>query len=125
MNIKITKRKLIDEAHNSTVGNQWWYKVNGRIENDDNTLYKPFYFVLFFDGDDLWEAGLVEEDEIITDKILREYVDELSGSMCDLIKSFDDCKDFIDACNGTIERWNDMKRREWEYQNRWRYTVAI
>ena len=115
MEIKITKRKLIDEAHNSTVGNQWWYLVNGRIENDDRTYYKPFKFVLFFDGDDLWESGLVEEDEVITGKVLRQYVDELSWSMTELIRSYDDCKDFIDACNDTIERWNNWVRRAYNY----------
>ena len=117
MEIKITKRKLIDEAHNSTVGDQWWYLVNGRIENDDGTYYKPFKFVLFFDGDDMWDAGYFENDDRITKKKLSDYVYELSWAMTGLIKSFDDCNDFIDACNDTIDKWNDMKRREWEYHH--------
>ena len=110
MEIKITKRKLIDEAHNSTVGDQWTYLINGRIINDEHTMYRPFKFVLWFNGDDMYEGGYFDDDDRITKQKLSKYIDELICAYTDLIVSYDNCKWFYEECNRSIEAYNERIR---------------
>ena len=102
MEIKITKRiKLYDV--NSEKCHNYYYGFEGRIYNDEQTKYKRFAFVVWFDIFDLQEA--YECEDICDDDILM-YADELADYYFGLIKSYDDCKVFYEECNRTIEEFN-------------------
>lgn len=112
MEIKITRRTLAYEVNNDMVHN-YYYLVKGRIINDDNTKYKKFTFVIFFDIFDLGEY--YEDKEYFTQKDILNYVDEMIFcSFTDYIKSYDDCSYFYELCRESIEHYNSIlpKQRE-------------
>jgi hypothetical protein len=109
MQIKITKRQRIYNNRVDLAGENFYYLVNGRIINDDNTKYKKFKFVVWFDSSDLYEAmqddkGKYNKDYYITP---LEYLNELIPTYTDYISSYDNCKDFYNICNDTIIKFND------------------
>lgn len=112
MEIKITKRTLAHEVNNDMVHNYYYY-VQGRIYNDDNTRYKKFGFIVWFDVEDL--AEFYEDKDIFTKKDILNYVDEMSFCcFTDYIKAYDDCKYFYEICRQSIENYNKIlpKQRE-------------
>jgi hypothetical protein len=106
MNVKITKRKLWHELNCDKCHN-YYFAYWGRIYNDENTKYKRFSFIVFFDAFELQEYYSEREDEI-TNKDIQEYADVLADSFIAIIKSYDDCKDFYDMCNCSIESYNKI-----------------
>lgn len=104
MKIKITRRQNIYEVHNGTVGDQYYYLVHGKIYNDEYSKLKRFKFVVWFDGNDLWDFF---GENYTADRIL-EYVNGLIHSYTSLIVDFDNCDEFYEACNKSIEHYNDM-----------------
>ena len=48
MEIKITKRQKLLEINNDMCHN-YYYLVHGRFYNDENTAYRKFKFVVWFD----------------------------------------------------------------------------
>ena len=107
MIIKITRRQLIHEVHNNTVGDQYYYVVHGKILNDERSLRRRFKFVVWFDGDDLWDFF---GEDYTSDRIL-EYVDSVIDSYTCLIVDFDNCYTFYKACDESIEKYNEMIKR--------------
>ena len=103
MNIKITRRKKLYEVNNDMVHN-WYYLINGRIYNDDNTMYRTFKFVEWFDVFDVQEY--FEEDKIN----VKEYLEECISCRLGYINNFDDCQAFYDMCNDTINNWNKLAK---------------
>lgn len=114
MEVKITKRQLLRHDNNDMVTN-WFYKVNGRIYNDSGDRYRSFRFVAWIDGDDLWfydGDGKTDNEEDWTFVPLDEYLDYYAiPGFTNLIKSYDDTTAFYDACNESIEHWNDLVSR--------------
>ena len=106
MEIKITKRKLWQEVNNAVCHN-YYFAYWGRIYNDDKTKYKRFSFILSFDVFELQEH-YCDSDSEITKEDIQEYADELAYSLTDTIKGYDDCKEFYDMCNMSIENYNKM-----------------
>ena len=106
MQIKITRRKRL-----LSVGNSWsdyinYWLINGQIVNDENTFFKRFKFVaaVNFSAD-----GWDEEEQ--REKTEPEMLEEIEFCYLDLIRSFDDCAEFFDVCNQSIESYNDDMRR--------------
>lgn len=103
MEIKITrKQKLFN------VGNEWcdyvnYWLINGRIYNDDHTMYRKFKFVadcnFSCDGYDPKTGEIRTESELLEDLIF---------SYTDTIRSFDNCTDFYDLCNQSIMSFNGI-----------------
>ena len=107
MEIKITRRELLRHDNNEMVTN-WFYLVHGRLYNDDETMYKKFKFVVWIDGDDLW---FDDDDEGWSYVPLDEYLNYYCiPSFTDLIRGYDDCDDFYDACYDSIISWNERWR---------------
>lgn len=110
--VKITKRTLLKHDNNEMVTN-WFHLINGRIYNKDETRYRKFRFVTWIDGQDLWfydGDGKTDNDDDWTFIPMEEYLNMyVIPSYTDLILGYDDCADFYEACNYTIERWNERK----------------
>lgn len=106
MNIKITKRTLLKEINNDMV-HSFYYLINGRIQNEDKTKYRRFKFIVWFDVMDIQEYF---EKDSYTQTDIREYLDIVIECHTATIKSYDDCKEFYNLCNETIENWNEKAR---------------
>ena len=108
--VEITKKRKLLEVSNDKCHN-WYYLFYGRIYNADKTRMRKFKFVLWFDVFDLQE--FYEGQEKITTADIGRYVDELGWSTCSsneyLIKSYNDCTDFYDWCNETINDYNGKR----------------
>lgn len=104
MEIKITKRQLLEEQNNDMTHN-WTYLVYGKIYNDNHTRYRKFKFVVFFDSEDIYDW--YEEKDYITQKDVSDYLDELISSNLFYINSYDDTKAFYELCNDTITKYNE------------------
>jgi len=99
MNIKITKRTLLKEINN-TMCHNYYYLVQGRLYNDDNTRLRRFTFVVWFDAFDIQE--FFDKDHY-TKNDIREYCNECAGYYLDMIVSYNDCKEFYRECKQTMQ----------------------
>ena len=102
MNIKITKREKLKEVNNEMCHN-YYYLIHGRIINDDDTMYKKFKFVLWFDAFDIQEFYEIDS---YTKADITNYINELIYSYTELINSYDDTSYFYQICNESIENYN-------------------
>ena len=91
---KITKKILLKEINNEMCHN-YYYLVYGKIYNHDNTRYKPFKLVVFFDAFDVQEY--YEKDYFTKDDIVN-YLNDCIGSYIDYIKNYDDLTTFYFIC---------------------------
>lgn len=108
MEVKITKKTLLDSYSTSVCSGDWWL-INGRIYNDDKTRYCRFRFVLWFDPvNDMWDSET--ETEILYD----DYMWDSIWAFCDCLGyDYDEQRiyRFVDKCNDSIEMWNDHVKR--------------
>ena len=104
MEIKITKKEKLQEINNSMVHN-YYYLVHGRIINDENTRYKKFKFVLFFDAFDIQEYF---EKDFYTKDDIKIYIDALIDGYISIIPDYNKTTGFFQICNDTIERYNKI-----------------
>lgn len=92
----------------------WFYLINGRIENDDNTRFKKFRFVVWIDNNDLWfhtVDGKTDNDDDWHFVPLKEYLNDYAiPSFTDSINSYEDCTAFYELCNDSIIQWNESWR---------------
>ena len=123
MEIKITRREKLYEQNNDMVHN-WYFLIKGRIINDECTKMKKFRFVVWFDVWDLLEwlgndsyaeqhdnKALEWMDFTYTQEDIRNYLDELIFCcFTDSVKSYEDCAEFYELCNTSIERYNSVAR---------------
>lgn len=108
--VEITKKQKLLEVSNDKCHN-WYYLFYGRIYNANKTRMRKFKFVLWFDVFDVQE--FYEGQEKITNTDIGRYADELGWSTCSsnecLIKSYNDCTDFYNWCNETINDYNEKR----------------
>jgi hypothetical protein len=104
--VELTTHKKLLEVNNSMCHN-FYYLQYGRIYNADKTSFRRFKFVLWFDIFDVMEYF---EKDVVTKKEIAEFANEVAWSMSETykggIKSFDDCQEFYDFCNKTINDFN-------------------
>lgn len=107
VNFEITKKQKLLEVNNDMCHN-YYYLIYGRIYNENKTRYRKFKFVEWFDIFDLQEYF---EKDIIYKEDIKNYVDDLSFSYLDSIKSYNDeknLKEFYNYCNETIKDYNNI-----------------
>lgn len=99
VNHKITRRKTLEQWANCYSSGSV-HVIHGRAFTDDSR-YLPFKFLVFVDDEiDLWDCETERE-------IPRtEYVEEAIGAMMDILYS-SGSERFIEACNGTINHYNE------------------
>ena len=129
--IKITKHERLDNNGGFFITNMY---ITGRIYNRDNTKYRRFNTIVSFCIDDMYSEALedayyakYEDNDAdihseffeefdrkykITDKKINDYADNIFyRSQGDFIKSFDDCADFYQICNASIDGYNNRFNR--------------
>lgn len=106
MKIKITQKRKLLEVNNDMAHN-YYYEIKGRFYNDDNTKYKRFSFVLWFDIFDLMEYF---EKDYINENDIKDYLSNLSYSYLDMINSYEEAKEFYKFCNESIDNYNKIAR---------------
>jgi hypothetical protein len=111
---RITKRTKLLEINNDMCHN-YYYLINGRINNADRSAYKKFKFVIWFDIFDVDEFFNHVEDDVwlerpITDDDISAYIDECICCYTDMIYSYENCNDFYEMCNNSIIRYNEIAR---------------
>lgn len=102
MEVKITKRRLLKEVDNEKCHN-WYWLIYGQIINDEGTRFRKFKFVEWFDVFDVQEYseyGTSAKEDVM------EYLDQCIFCRVDMIRGYNDCADFYEMCNRTIEKWN-------------------
>lgn len=104
--VELTTRKKLLEVNNEMCHN-FYYLQHGRIYNADKSRLRRFKFVLWFDIFDVMEYF---EKEVVRKQDIDEFANEIawcfSETFQNVIKSFDDCQEFYDLCNKTIEDYN-------------------
>lgn len=107
MEIKITKKVVIDSGEDSAYSYAYkYYLVYGKLYNDEKTRYRPFKYVMRIWKEDIFEAEnypdylpLYRQKEI-TEDILYSFIE------CNYPKSYNECKNFFDACRESIALYN-------------------
>lgn len=116
--IRITKRECLKEGNGVFCGD--WF-IQGRIYNKDLSRYKSFHYYTSFAPNSVLDLAINEEmsDEEVDDiehkfnnnksyqkKLFNEYIDFDFERFGYLIKSYNDCADFYEALNATIDGYN-------------------
>ena len=117
MEIKITKRTKLLEINNDMCHN-YYYLVHGRFYNDENTAYRKFKFIVWFDIFDVDEYFNGDDgDEVydipITNDMIMEYLNELIWSSVSMVSDYDNEKElryFYNWCNDTIIDYNQISK---------------
>lgn len=100
--------------------------MQGRIYNKDLSRYKTFKFIIRYCEEDILDYYAPEEDELeangykdiydfydkfkLTDKKIIYFIDEVYSGCFDCIKSYDDCAEFYEICNETVNGYNEGYR---------------
>ena len=109
MKIKYTKINKLLETNNDMAHN-YYYIYYGKIYNDDNTRYRRFKYIEWFDMFDVQEFF---EKDYITKKDVQEFAKMLENSYLWAIKDYNDkehLKEFYDYCNETIKDYNNTSK---------------
>lgn len=109
-NYKITKMQLIKEVNNSMCHN-YYYLVNFRLFNEDNTRYKKGKFVVLFDIFDLQEYYIDEDEKLraITQEEIKQYASEIAvNTLESYYRDYNNTSDLYEYCNNTIEDYNKI-----------------
>ena len=104
-NVVITKVELIREVCNDMCHN-WYYLCHGRIYTENRKQYQKFRYIIWYDVFDVCEWY---DKDSVSKRELREYANELAVSFIpnwNMVAT--DCKSFLDDCNHTINRYNDV-----------------
>ena len=104
--VELTKREKLLEVNNDMCHN-FYYLQYGRIYNADKSQFRRFKFVLWFD---IFEVMEYFEQDSVSKQEIEEFANETAWCTSETfqhgIKSFDDCQEFYDMCNSTIEEYN-------------------
>ena len=108
--VELTTHKKLLEVNNSMCHN-FYYLQHGRIYNADHTRFRKFKFVEWFDIFDVMEYF---EKDVVSKQEIAEFANEIAWSTSETfkngIKSYDDCKEFYELCNKTINDYNGVCR---------------
>ena len=107
MNIKYTKINKLYEQNNDMCHN-FYYIYYGRIYNEDNTRYRKFKYIEWFDIFDIQEYY---EKTYITNEEIRNYALNMENGYLLGIKDFNDIenlKELYKYCNETIRNYNEI-----------------
>lgn len=119
VNIRITKRECLNEGYGMFC--DCWF-IQGRIYNKDLSRYKSFHYYTSFAPNDVLDLAIngeeMSDEEIdaieykfnnnksYKKKLFNEYIDFDFERFAYLIKSYNDCADFYEALNATIDEYN-------------------
>lgn len=115
VDFRITKRSKLLEINNDMCHN-YYYLINGRINNNDRSAYRKFKFIVWFDIFDVDEFFNYDDehdewlDRPVTKDDIEQYVDECICCFTDMINSYDDCDYFYEMCNDSIKRYNEIAK---------------
>lgn len=119
MKTKITKRTKLLEINNEMCHN-FYYGIWGRFYNEDETRYRKFRFVVFFDIFDIDEYFNYDDEndewievETITDEQFDEYIDVCTDCFLSMVDDYNNEKqlqNFYEACNDSIIRYQDIAK---------------
>ena len=104
MNIKYTKINKLYEQNNDMCHN-FYYIYYGRIYNKDNTKYRKFKYIEWFDIFDIQEYY---DKEYITEEDIRNFALNLENGYLLNIRDYNDTenlKEFYKYCNETIRNY--------------------
>ena len=107
MNIKYTKINKLHEQNNDMCHN-FYYIYYGRIYNEDNTKYRKFKYIEWFDIFDVQEYY---DKDYITEEDIRNFALNLENCYLLEIKDYNDnenLKEFYKYCNETIRNYNEI-----------------
>ena len=110
VDFEITKQRKILEINNDMCHN-YYFLIYGRIYNESKTKYKKFKYVEWFDIFDVQD--FFEDKEFITEKDVKEYLNNLENGYLTSIKDYEDTKhlqEFYEYCNETINNYNNIAR---------------
>lgn len=110
VNFEITKQQKVLEVNNEMCHN-YYFLVYGRMYNENKTRYRKFKYIEWFDIFDVMEFF---EKEYITQKDVKEYLNNLENVYLTNIENYNDekhLKEFYAYCNETIENYNRINRR--------------
>ena len=106
VDFKITKTQKIKEV-NCDMCHNYYFLIHGRIYNEGKTRYRKFKYVQWFDIFDVQD--FFEDKEFITQKDVKEYLNNLEVQYLYNIKDYNDekgLKEFYEYCNETINDYN-------------------
>lgn len=106
---KITKITKILETNNE-MEHHFYFLVNARLINKEQTKFKKIKFVIDFDAFDIQEY--FEQDFYTTDNI-NIYKNEIASSVVySYLKDdiFSNCNDFYNFANNSIKNYNDIAK---------------
>lgn len=101
MTTKITTANKIYEFRNRSIFN-YYYLICGRLINDENSKFRPFKFVLYFDTNDVGEHAN-KLPKYVDKKDISNYIDYITSEFFGMINSYDDCTKFFNICKRTID----------------------
>jgi hypothetical protein len=107
MNIKYTKINKLYEQNNDMCHN-FYYIYHGRIYNEDNTKYRKFKYIEWFDIFDLQEYY---EKAYITEEEIRNFALNLENGYLLNIRDYNDTEnleEFYKYCNETIRNYIEI-----------------
>lgn len=109
MNIKITKKSVLQEYCNSTTS-EYSYLIHGKLYNDEQNAFIRFKFIISFDAID-YDEYLEEENLKASKKAFNDYknllIDCFISNAFDCMNGdFENRGKFIDICNDSIIAYN-------------------
>lgn len=110
IDFEITKKQKILEINNDMCHN-YYFLIYGRLYNENKTKYKKFKYIEWFDIFDVQD--FFEDKEFITEKDVKEYLNNLENSYLTSIKDYNDeknLKEFYKYCNDTIQNYNSIAK---------------
>lgn len=118
MEIKITRREKLLEINNDMCHN-YYYLVNGRFYNEDETRYRKFKFVVFFDIFDVDEYFNYDDENdtwnenLVTQKMIEEYLEECIWAYVSMVTDYNNenqLRNFYDMCDDSISNYNRIAK---------------
>lgn len=118
MKTEITKRTKLLEINNNMCHN-FYYGIWGRFYNEDETRYRKFKFVVFFDIFDIDEYFSYDDENdewnenLVTQKMIKEYLEECIWAYVGMVTDYNNenqLRNFYDMCDDSISNYNRIAK---------------
>lgn len=118
MKTEITKRTKLLEINNNMCHN-FYYGIWGRFYNEDETRYRKFKFVVFFDIFDVDEYFNYDDENdtwnenLVTQKMIKEYLEECIWAYVNMVTDYNNenqLRNFYDMCDDSISNYNRIAK---------------